>query len=461
MRGLVTKFVMIFVLAVSSALLGARIGLDRHQALAVAIFVASISGTLFFWEFRLSFAFLGTCVLILTNTISLERLITYASLDVILFLAGMMIVVGLLKYVGFFAWIVELILRMRRLTARRFVVVITFVSAVLSAATGEVVSIIFMVAAILEICDYFETDPLPYILISVFATNIGSAATVLGNPIGILIASKSGLTSEDFLLKAMPLSVVCLGVMLGVVLLWYRKVFDAFDKKVKELGTNEILIRLISVPLGRELKAALGLMAATMLLITLSHRLEILLRLENNAVLMTVPLAMAAVVMIWKRHRAREFVEKDVEWWSLLFFLMLFAQAGTLKYTGATDVFAKGLMDMAHGSSVTLIGVILWVGAIGSSLMDNVVIVVAFIPIVKSFHALGGAMESFWWALLFGGCLGGNITLIGSTANIIAVGVLEKEKGIRVNFFNWLLIGSIVGVATTACAWGALWLARH
>jgi len=170
---------------------------------------------------------------------------------------------------------------------------------------------------------------------------------------------------------------------------------------------------------------------------------------------------MAAFVMIWKRERARDFVEKDVEWWSLLFFMMLFAQAGALQETGATDVFAKGLLAWARGSNLALMGVVLWISSIGSSVMDNVVIVVAFIPIIKSFHALGGAMEIFWWALLFGGCLGGNITLVGSTANIVAVGVLEKERGIRMNFFKWLGIGSVVGVATTAIAWGALWLARY
>lgn len=450
------RFALLIILSILSYFVGSRTGLSTHQALALSIFVVSICGTLFFWEFRLSFAFLGSSILVLTRTIDIENLIKFSSLEVILFLVGMMIIVGLMKEAGFFAWVVELILRMRNLTARRFLIAISFLSAVLSATTGEVVSIIFMVAAILEICDYFEVNPLPYIIISVFTTNIGSAATVLGNPIGILIATKSGLTSEDFMIKALPISFFCLGVTTALASFWYRKDLAILDKKIKDLGANEILIRLISVPIGKELKISLWILGLTVALISLSHRLEVFFHLENNAVLLTIPLIISAFIMIWKWQKAREFVEKDVEWWSLLFFMLLFAQAGTLKYTGATDVFAAGLTNLAHGSHSILLALILWVSSIGSSIMDNVVIVVAFIPIINSFHSLGTGLESFWWALLFGGCLGGNITLVGSTANIVAIGLLEKEKNIKIKFMEWLGIGLVVGLVTTAVVWGAL-----
>ncbi len=456
MRAAFVKFLTLIVASILVSAVSSQAGMNHAQALSLGIFTASICGTLFFWEFRLSFAFLGTSVLILTRTIDIEHLIKFSSLEVILFLVGMMIVVGLLKDSGFFAWVVELILKMRNLTARKFVVAISLFSAVLSATTGEVVSIIFMVAAILEICDYFEVDPLPYIIISIFTTNIGSAATVLGNPIGILIATKSSLTAEDFLVKALPLSAACLVMTIFFFDFWYRKQLVEFDRRIKELGANEILIRLISVPLARELKISLFVLGLTVFLITISHRLELFFHLENNAVLLTIPLIISAFIMIWKWHRAREFVEKDVEWWSLLFFMFLFAQAGTLQHTGATDVFAQALIKLAHGSHDVLLGLILWFASIGSSVMDNVVIVVAFIPIINSFHALGKGMEAFWWALLFGGCLGGNITLIGSTANIVAIGILEKEKHIRIRFFEWLKIGLVVGLMTTGLVWAIL-----
>ena len=195
------KFALLILLSVGMGFLGRHIGLNPHQSISISIFSASILGTLFFWDFRLTFVFLGTSVLLMTKTIDLEHLIKYSSLEVILFLVGMMVLVGLLKESGFFAWLVSLILRVKNLTAKKFIVLITVMSALSACVVDEVTSIIFIVAAVFEICDYFEVNPTPFLIISVLATNIGSAGTALGNPIGILIASKSGLTFEDFLKK--------------------------------------------------------------------------------------------------------------------------------------------------------------------------------------------------------------------------------------------------------------------
>jgi len=161
-------------------------------------------------------------------------------------------------------------------------------------------------------------------------------------------------------------------------------------------------------------------------------------------------------VMIWKWSKARDYIQKDVDWWTLLFFLLLFAKAGTLKYTGATDVLAGKILQVVKHNPLALTGTILWMSAIGSSILDNVVLVAAFIPIVQSFKDLGFVLQPLWWALLFGGCLGGNITLVGSTANIVALGILEKEKNIHMNFFRWFWIGLTVGLVTTGIVWLAL-----
>jgi Na+/H+ antiporter NhaD/arsenite permease-like protein len=450
------KFILLILISLGLGFLTRAIGLNFHQATAISIFSTSILGTLFFWDFRLSFAFLGTSALLLSRTINLENLIRSSSLEVILFLAGMMVLIGLLKEAGVFAWIVSLILRTRNLTAKKFLIAISIISALLACAVDEVTSIIFVVAAVLEICDYFEVNPLPFIIGAVFTTNIGSAGTVLGNPIGILIATKSGLTFEDFIIKAFPLMLVCLVITVLILMFWYRKELRQFDKKIKELGANEILIRLISVPPERQLKICLAIFGTTLFFISLHHRLELFFGLEANTVLLIIPLIASGLVMIWKWKKAREYIERDVEWWTLLFFLLLFAQAGTLRYTGATDVFAERLIGLVKNNTVALIGSMLWISAIGSSILDNVVLVAAFIPIVQSFKVLGFAFQPLWWALLFGGCLGGNITLIGSTANIVALGILEKERNIRMTFFRWFWIGLTVGLITTTIVWLAL-----
>jgi Na+/H+ antiporter NhaD/arsenite permease-like protein len=332
-------------------------------------------------------------------------------------------------------------------------------SALLACCVDEVTSIIFMVAAILEICNYFEVDPTPYIIISIFTTNIGSTGTVLGNPIGILIASKSGLTFEDFILKAFPLMWLCLLVAVILIMFWYRKSLKKLQERMQDSQANDILIKLISVPPERQLKLSLFIFGFTLLFIALHHRLEILWKLETNTLLLSIPLISAGGVMIWKWRKARSYIEKDVDWWTLIFFLLLFAKAGTLKYTGVTEVLARKISYLVKGNPITLTGSLLWISALGSSILDNVVLVAAFIPIVQSFKDLGFVVRPLWWALLFGGCLGGNITLVGSTANIVALGILEKEKNIRMTFFRWFWVGLTVGVVTTGVVWLALtWL---
>ncbi|MDD3274563.1 MAG: SLC13 family permease [Candidatus Omnitrophica bacterium] len=456
MRKLSLKLFALFLLAFSLGSCARFSGMEPHQALSVGIFSASILGTLFFWDFRLSFAFIGTSLLLMTRTIDLDHVLEFSSLEVILFLVGMMVIIGLLKDSGVFAWIVSLILRIPRLTGIKFVLFIAFFSALLACTVDEVTSIVFMVAAILEICDYFEVNPIPFVVISVLATNIGSAATVLGNPIGILIASKSGLTFEDFISRAFPMALACLFVTVIILLFWYRKQIAFLDDQMKKLGANEILIKLISVPPEKNLKLSLWIFGIMLIFISLHHRMEIAWSLPPNTVLLVVPLVFSGIVMIWKHRKARKYIEKDVEWWTLLFFLLLFVQAGTLKYTGATVFIAQRILS-AVGSSMTLLScVILWISAFGSSVLDNVVLVAAFIPVIQGFQLLNVDLKSLWWALLFGGCLGGNITLIGSTANIVAIGILEKDKRVKISFMDWIWVGLTVGLVTTVMVMAAL-----
>jgi len=454
---MIKKFLMLIAIAASLGFLSRHIGLNPQQSFSIAIFSASILGTLFFWQFRLSFAFLGISLLLMTKTIDIQHMIEFSSLEVILFLVGMMILVGLLKENGFFTFITHKLLNIPYLTAGKFIIILSLVSAVLSATTSEVISIIFMVAAVFEICDHLKLDPVPYVIISVMATNVGSAATVLGNPIGILIATKAGLTFEDFIIKALPLSVVCLVATIGICMVWYRKQIAEMDTALENASKKHLsVIDQTPIKFTGELRTSVIIFCATLVFISLHHRLELLWNLGHNTILLIMPLISSGIVMIWKRDKAREYVEKDVEWWTLLFFMFLFAQAGTLQYTGATDELAKKLTYFCGHNLNLLTGIVLWISTIGSAILDNVVLVAAFIPMVLSCAPITETVQPLWWALLFGGCLGGNITLVGSTANIIALGMLEKEKNIHITFMRWVGIGLSVGITTTVIVWIAL-----
>ena len=156
--------------------------------------------------------------------------------------------------------------------------------------------------------------------------------------------------------------------------------------------------------------------------------------------------------MIVRRDRARHYVEREVDWWTLLFFMLLFAIAGTLEYTGVTVITARRFVSAFGTHPAVLVPVIMLTTAIGSAFVDNVIFVAAFSPVVEE---LGKSVTSMplWWALLFGACFGGNITLIGSTANIVALGMLEKQFHVRVRFREWLKIGALSAAVACLTAW--------
>jgi Na+/H+ antiporter NhaD/arsenite permease-like protein len=431
------------------------------QSISLTIFAASVVATLLFWESRVAIAFWGIAALILTKTVDIEHLVIFASLEVILFLVGMMVIMGLLREVNFFNWILCRFVTLKGMSGAKLAIIICVSSAFMACLVDEVTSIIFMVALVFSLAEIYEVNAGPFIIMAVMSTNIGSTGTVLGNPIGILIATKAGLTFEDFLLRAFPLMVVVLLTMIGVVLVWYRRAIWDLDTKVKQMGSSrEALATLVCLPMTKEIRKEMIIFFATLISIALHHRLEAVFRLPTNSLLLSIPLLSAGLIMLWRQDRAKAYIEKDVDWWTLIFFMLLFAKVGALKYTGVTNIFSREIAGLAKGSQLYLLTFILWVSTIGSSILDNVVLVATFIPVISELKAMGINTAELWWALLFGGCLGGNITMVGSTSNIVALGMLEKGNHPRITFFQWLKIGSVIGFLTTGIAWAVLILFR-
>lgn len=449
-KRLLEKSLLLILIILIAGFLGYHIGFSVDQIIIFSAFLLSILGTLLFWHFRLSFAFLGTTIILFSGVAKLKDFLAYSSMEIILFLIGMMILVGFLKEIGLFTWLLQKTLIMRNMSAKKFMIALIFTSGLLACAIDEVSSILFMVMIVLELSDYFEVDPLPFIMVCVMATNIGSAGTVIGNPIGIMIAAKAQLTFEDFLRYAFPLMIASLCILTGLLLIIFRKALRELDKKIKAFGSNEILLQLLSVPTEKKLKIGFFISGATLALIAAHHRLELILGLERNTVLLIAPLLASAIIMIWRRDKARSYIEKDVEWWTLLFFIFLFAQAGVVAESGVAETFAQKLLTLTANSKVNVIISILFGGAFISSALDNVVVVAGSIPILQSLNNILHTDSVLWWALLFGACFGGNMTVIGSTANIIAIGTLEKHKNRTIGFVYWLKIGVVVSFVTLA-----------
>jgi len=422
---------------------------DIRQAIAVTVFIATVIGTLMFWRFRLAVAFVGIALLLLTKTLDLEHMISFMSIDVITFLIAMMVVVRVGEEEGFFDWILYGIMKKVGNDPRRVLIVIMAMSTLMAALVDEVTSILFISAMIFSYVERYKVPVLSMLIPAVLATNIGSSATVLGNPIGILIALRAGLTFEDFILNATPVAILTLIAIIPICLWWYRK-----DLKIPHtvlVAENEKGVDDRAFDMSRVRKGGF-LVLATILFIALHYRLELIAGLEKNTVLLVAAMFGAAAALLWKRSRAREIVERGVDWWTLVFFMFLFAKAGTLAYTGVTAKMAKGMLTLAGQNPLIIVSIMLWISGFGSSVLDNVVLVAAFIPVVRDMtQALAGG-SSLWWALLFGGAYGGNITMVGSTANIVALGLLEKKMKYHMTFFKWFWIGLLGGVVPMVVA---------
>ncbi|HOE60827.1 MAG TPA: SLC13 family permease [Kiritimatiellia bacterium] len=424
---------------------------------AVCTFVSVICTTLFFWTHRVAVAFLGVAVLIGSRAMTLHGMLRATELDIIFFLVGMMVIVGALKDLGFLTWIIQSILNRKRMTGTSFTVILCFLSALLSSVVDEVSSIVVVLALVFQVCDTLKIKPTPFVLIAVLCTNIGSAATMLGNPVGIFIGNKAGFNFSQFLAGASPIAFVSLCATLCVVLLWFRKPIHEMTEKMDEHRTaHHGLAPMIRIPYRR----GLFVLLATVAIIAFHHQIENILGLtgtENkNAFLIITPLIIAGLLMIYRPQQARHYIEHDVEWWTLLFFMLLFSIAGSLEEQGITRNLALRLSEQVNGGPRAMTPLVLLISSLGSAFVDNIVFVAAFTPVIQTLVERSAEFSILWWALLFGACFGGNITAIGSTANIVALGLLEKRGHQHVAFFEWLKIGVLVGLITGLIAWGML-----
>ncbi|RZN57085.1 MAG: hypothetical protein DSO09_00860 [Candidatus Methanomethylicota archaeon] len=422
------------------------------QVMAGTIFIATVLGTLMFWRFRLAIAFAGIGLLLATQTIDIEHTINFMSIDVITFLASMMIIVEIAKRGGFFKWLLYRLLVIVKYDPIKVMIVLLTISTLMAAMVDEVTSIIFITAIVFEYCRYFNIDPVPFVISTVLATNIGSSATMLGNPIGILIGLRAKLTFEDFIIYATPVAILSLIVIIFLCTFWYRKMLKEAKAKIMKLNNTNLIKEEFNI---REVKLSGILLFVTIFMIAMHYRIELIFNLEKSTFLLIAAYIGASIGLIWKREEARSIVEKGVDWWTLIFFMFLFAKAGALKYTGLTDVLASGIASIAS-SQHQIQSFMLWFSGFASSVLDNVVLIAALIPVVQSIGNLGFSMAPLWWALLFGGTYGGNITMIGSTANIVALGMLEKEFNYYMKFFKWLPIGLLGGVLPMLVA--QIWL---
>jgi Na+/H+ antiporter NhaD/arsenite permease-like protein len=446
------------------------------QLLSIGIFSMFIFGTLLFGEFRLAFAFGGIALLMACNLLTVQRFTQSASLDVIVFLIGTFLVIGYLEESRFFEHVVSAIVTAVGPRPQRLLLSLMIMASLSSALVGEVTAILFMAGAMLHLTGKYKLNPIPFIIMLVFACNFGSAMSSVGNPIGVLISLKTGLSFVDFLKWAAPTALIADIVTYFICRWWYADAFASFASAVqKEFDSKQAGLTQSAalsstffssvdddeVYAARRTYQISWVVLLSLILLLVTHRVtEKMLDLHEGTMMVGAALLMGSVVLFLRRERARDLVERRIDWWTLSFFMMLFASVGTLEDTHVTQVIADRMNRSFGDNHAVTIQIIGWATGWLSAFLDNVLAVATFMPVVHDVRARAGGEYSsaIYWMMLFGGTFMGNMTIIGSTANIVACGLLEKRGHGSIKFGEWFKIGFIVSIASMLVASMLLWL---
>ena len=236
--GLLAGTILLLLLLRATALLV----FNPRQILSIGIFSMFIFGTLLYGEFRLAFAFGGIALLMACGLLTVDRFTQAASLDVLVFLIGTFLVIGFLEESRFFEHVVSAIIGAIGPRPQLLLITLMILASLASALVGEVTAILFMAGAMLHLTNKYKLNPAPFVIMLVFACNNGSAMSSVGNPIGVLIALKTGLSFTDFLRDAAPVALAVDVVTFVICRWWFADSFEAFGRAVQEEFAAKTLV---------------------------------------------------------------------------------------------------------------------------------------------------------------------------------------------------------------------------
>jgi len=362
--------------------------------------------------------------------------------NVIFLLFGMMVIVGVLRQTGIFEYVA--IWAAKRAGGRPFrvMVLLCLITAVASAALDNVTTVLLIAPVTLLVCEQIGVRPVPFLIAEALASNIGGTATLVGDPPNLIVASRSGLGFNDFLVNMGPVVLLMLLAFVGLARILFRKDFVADPEqvdRVMQLDEREAI----------ENPSLLWRSLVVLALVLAAFSLHGVLHLAPSV----VALLGAGVLVAISRLRPESYLA-EVEWATLLFFAGLFILVGSLVNTGAIARLAAAVGGVAGDSVPAAMMLILWGSAALSALVDNIPFVATMSPVVDQLvrgnGPLGG-QNGLWWALVLGADLGGNATAIGASANVVVAGI-AKRSGHPISFWEFTKYGSLVAVVTLGIA---------
>jgi Na+/H+ antiporter NhaD/arsenite permease-like protein len=407
------------------------------------------------------------------KSFTLGEVTTLIDWETIGLLLGMMVMVGILSHTGLFEWFAVQAYKRSGGSVWTLVVILCSVTAVLSAFLDNVTTMLLLTPVTIQLAKVLDLKPIPLLISEVLFSNIGGAATMIGDPPNIMIGSglssaaiedaamkkegliqegylelaSSGVTFNDFIIEMAP------GILMTIVpsfmfIKWfYAEEFSG--SRVRDIAELESKY-------GIKDAAMLKVSGFILVLVVLNFFLHPLTHIAVSWIALV-----GAVVMLLAtdRHELEKPLE-HVEWTTLLFFAGLFVLVHALQYLGVIafigDYVTKGIEmfgTSADGDIVRLaaaILIILWVSAIASAFIDNIPYTATMIPVILQIsYELNIDLGPLIWALAFGACLGGNGTLIGASANVVTAGMSE-EAGYPISFNEFFKAGFPIMILTTA-----------
>jgi Na+/H+ antiporter NhaD/arsenite permease-like protein len=413
--------------------------------IALAVFVVTYAAIASDRVDRTVAALLGAVAVIGLGILDQEAGFQAVDWNVIFLLAGMMIIAGVLRRTGIFGWLAVRTVKVARGEPMRILLLLAAITALLSAFLDNVTTIVLIAPVTLYLASVLRLSPIPFLVAEVLASNIGGAATLIGDPPNILIGSAAGLDFLDFVLNLAPVAVVIFGAFAVTAALYFRRqmvvtpdareVALALDET--EFITDHRLLRLGLL--------VLGLTIAGFLFATVAD-----LRPATIALL-----GATALLLVARVEPAELF--REVDWSTLLFFVGLFVVVEGLVATGVVTALGQGLAEATGGDqAITTLG-LLWVSGVASALVDNIPYTATMIPVVQELGASGLDVGPLWWALALGACLGGNATIVGASANVVAANA-AAHAGHPIAFGRFLRVGGLVALISMLISSAYVWL---
>lgn len=359
--------------------------------------------------------------------------------NVIFLLLGMMIIVGVIHKTGLFEFLAIRAIQLAKGRPRQAFVYILLLVAFASALLDNVTTILLAVPMTFMVAKYLKVNAVPFILAEVFISNIGGAATLIGDPPNIIIASKAGLDFNEFLIHMAPMVIAVIAVIVPLLVLMFRKELKNSPddrKKIMQLNASSFITDT----------SLLAKSLSVLTLVIAAFVLHGVLHLEPSVIAM-----MGAGLLVLISQLKPDQFARDVEWGTLVFFAGLFIMVGALVNVGALKLVADYIGGIVGDDGALAAGAIVIVSALVSGIVDNIPYVASMTPVIEQLNGSISTItnDGLWWALAFGADFGGNMTIVGASANVVAIG-LAHAQGVKISFWKFAKYGVPVTIVSTA-----------